>query len=114
MNIILGWVLYTLVILFIAWIIPGFSVENFTAAFILALIIGLINVFIKPFLILITLPINFLTLGVFSLVLNALLFMLAGYFAPGVAINGFWPAFWSAILLSFFGSGISQMQKSNN
>lgn len=114
MYVILRWFLFTALIMFVAWIIPGISVENFISAFVLALLIGFINTFIRPFLALITLPVNFLTLGIFGLVLNALLLMLAGYVTPGVSISGFLPAFLGSILIAFFGSGISQIAKQDN
>ncbi len=109
MMMILRWILFALSVMLAAWLIPGISVENFPAALLLAFIIGLINVFIKPILGLITLPINVLTLGIFGLILNALLFMLAGYFAPGVSIDGFLSAFLGSLLLAFLGSAIFQI-----
>lgn len=109
MIMILRWVLFALAVMLTAWIIPGISVENFPAALLLAFVMGLINTFIKPVLTLVTLPINILTLGVFGLIINALLFMLAGYFAPGVSIDGFMPAFLGSLLLAFLGSAIFQI-----
>lgn len=109
MIMILRWVLFALAVMLTAWIIPGISVENFPAALLLAFVMGLINTFIKPVLTLVTLPINILTLGIFGLIINALLFMLAGYFAPGVSIDGFMPAFLGSLLLAFLGSAIFQI-----
>lgn len=109
MILILRWLLFALAAMFVAWIIPGIEVENFPSALLLAFIMGLINMFIRPILGLITLPVNLLTLGIFGLILNALLFMLAGNFAPGVSIDGFWPALFGSLLLSFLGSGILQI-----
>lgn len=109
---ILRWVLFALAVMLTAWIIPGISVENFPSALLLAFIMGFINMFIKPVLGLITLPINILTLGIFGLILNALLLMLAGYFAPGVTIEGFLPAFLGSLLLAFLGSAIYQIPDS--
>ena len=103
MNIILRWVLFTLAVMLTAYIIPGFSVDGFISALILSLLFGFINTFIKPFLSLITFPVNFLTLGIFGIVLNALLFMLAGYFAPGVSIDGFMPAHLASLLVGILG-----------
>lgn len=96
----LRWLLYSLVILFIAWLIPGISVSGIQSALIAILIIGLINAIIKPLLYLITLPINLLTLGLFSFVLNALLFMLAGYLTPGFTVEGFFSALLGSLILS--------------
>ncbi len=106
---ILRWVLFALAILLTGWLIPGISVENFQSALLVAFIMGLINIFIKPLLLIITLPVNILTLGLFTFVLNALLFMLAGFFAPGVSISGFLPAFLGSLMLAFLGSAIFQI-----
>ena len=86
----LRWFLYSLVILFIAWLIPGISITGLQSALIAVVIIGLINAILKPLVYLITLPINLVTLGLFSLVINALLFMLAGHLTPGFTVEGFW------------------------
>lgn len=109
MFLILRWVLLALAVMFVGWIIPGISVENFQSALLLAFVIGLINMFIKPILTFITLPVNILTLGIFGLILNALLFMLAGNFVPNVDIDGFLSAFLGSLLLSFLGSVIYQI-----
>ena len=66
-------------------------------------IIALINIFIRPLIVFITLPINILTLGIFTLVINALLLMLAGYLAPGVDVEGFLSAFIGSVVLAFLG-----------
>lgn len=97
---ILRWFLYSLIILFIAWLIPGISVSGLGSALIAILIIGLINAILKPLVYFVTLPINLLTLGLFSLVINALLFMLAGYLTPGFSVNGFWSALLGSLILS--------------
>ena len=105
MYLFLRWVGYALVIMFIAWVVPGISVANFLTAMLVAIVIALINVFIKPVLVLITLPINILTLGLFTLIINALLFMFAGYIAPGFEVDGFLSAFLGALLLSILSVG---------
>ena len=111
MMTILKWLGYALAVMFIAGILPGISVDNFLSAILVAVVLGLINVFIKPILLLITLPINFLTLGIFTLVLNALLLMLAGYVTPGFEVDGFWSAFFGALILSILSAGINNFSK---
>lgn len=103
------WVLYALVIMFTAWLIPGIHVAGFVSALIVAIVLGLINMLIKPALKLITLPINVVTLGIFNLILNALLLMLAGFLSPGFTVDGFWSALFGAILISLFSSGIERI-----
>lgn len=86
-NILIRWVVYAILIIFVSWIVPGIEVDNFISAMFVCIIIALINTFIKPLLQLITLPINILTLGLFSLVINALMLMLAGWIAPDLKLK---------------------------
>ena len=87
----------------------GNEVDNFISAMFVCIIIALINTFIKPLLQLITLPINILTLGLFSLVINALMLMLAGWIAPGFEVEGFLSALFGSLLLSLFALGVSRI-----
>ncbi len=103
----LKWIGLALGIMFVGWVVPGITISNFVTALIAAVVIALINVFIKPVLIFLTLPINILTLGLFILVINALLFMFVAYLVPGVQVEGFWSAFLGALLLSIIALGIS-------
>lgn len=100
MNIILRLVLNTLVVLAVAYILPGVSVNGYMAAFVAALAIGVINAVIKPILFVLTLPITIVTLGIFTLILNALLLMLASAIVPGFEIHGFWTAVLFGIIFS--------------
>ena len=104
---------FSLIIMFISWIIPGISVDGFWSAFIVTIIIALINVFIKPILVLVTLPINILTLGLFTFIINALLFMFASYIAPGFEIESFFSAFIGALLLSILSIGLNSIGPDN-
>lgn len=113
MFLFLRWVGFALVIMFIAWVVPGISVANFLTAMIAAAVIALINVFIKPALILVTLPINIVTLGLFTLIINALLFMFAGFIAPGFEIENFLSAFIGALLLSILSIGLNSIGSDN-
>ncbi len=113
MFLFLRWVGFALVIMFIAWVVPGISVANFLTAMIAAAVIALINVFIKPVLVLVTLPINIVTLGLFTLIINALLFMFAGFIAPGFEIDNFLSAFIGALLLSILSIGLNSIGPDN-
>ena len=106
MNVIFRWILSALLIMFIAWIVPGISVSNFLTA-----LVALINTFIKPLVTFIAMPVNFLTLGLFSLVINALLFLLAGKIISGIEIDGFWSALLGSLILSVFSPMISNLDK---
>lgn len=103
MILLLRWLLYTLAVMFVGWIIPGIDVANWQSAMLICVIMALINIFIRPLVTVITLPINLLTLGLFGVIINAALFLLAGYFAPGVHIDGFLNALLGSIVLAFLG-----------
>lgn len=108
-NTILRWLVTSFVLVFIAWVVPGIEVENFSSAMIACVVIALINAFIKPVLQFISLPVTVLTLGLFSLVINALLFMLAGYITPGVEVKGFLSALIGSVILSLAMLGIAKI-----
>lgn len=96
----LTWLLNAVALLLLPEVIAGLEVASYTSALVTALLLGLINALIRPVLILITLPITLLTLGLFTLVINALLFWGVSGLVSGVTVAGFWPAFWSALLYS--------------
>ena len=107
MVLVLKWLALSLAIMFVGWLVPGITISSFTTALIASLAIALINLVIKPILVFLTLPINILTLGLFILVINALLFMFVAYLIPGVEVDGFWSAFLGALILSILSIGIS-------
>jgi putative membrane protein len=106
MKLIFHLVVSVLAIIITSYLVSGASVTLF-GALLLAVVLGVINLFVKPIVKLIAFPITILTLGLFSLVINALFIILASYIVPGFYIAGFWPAFWFSIVLSlinaFFG-----------
>ena len=110
MKMFLRWLIFALLIVFIAWIVPGIKVSNFLGAMIACIMIALINIFIRPLVEFISLPINFLTLGLFSLVINALLLMLAGIITPGFEVDGFLSALFGSILLSLFSGAVEKIK----
>ena len=111
MKLIIKWLCYALAIVFIAWLLPGIEVSSFVSALIVAIVLGLINVFIKPILLFITLPLNIITLGLFTLIINAFLLWLAGYLSPGFEVEGFWSALLGSIILSVLSTAINSMSK---
>jgi len=96
---ILQWIISALTLLIVSYVVPGFHVSSFWAALVTALILGLINLVIRPILLLITLPINLVTLGLFTFVINALMLLLASSIVKGFSIDGFMPALIGAILV---------------
>lgn len=92
-----------------AYLLPGASV-TLTGAVVLAVVLGVINIFIKPLVKVITLPLTILTLGIFSLVINALFIILASKIVPGFTVSGFWTAFWFSIILSLVNALFNRFQ----
>jgi putative membrane protein len=101
------WCISFIAILVAAYLVPNVTHDSFLSLVLLAIVLGVINMFFKPIILLLTLPVNILTLGLFSLVVNALLVMLADMIVPGFGVLGFWSAFFFSIVISlvtaFFG-----------
>jgi len=110
MSLIINWIVSAVAIGIAAYLIPGINV-TWVGALVLAVVLGLINAFLKPLINLITLPLNILTLGLFALVVNALLVLLAGMVVPGFTVDGFWPAFFFAIVVSLVGALFGMWRK---
>jgi putative membrane protein len=87
-------------ILFFSKILPGIQVKNFATAFVVSILMALLNSIVKPVLIFLTLPVTLLTLGLFILVINAFLIWLAGQLINDFKVNGFWPALFMGIFIS--------------
>lgn len=102
MRLLLTWLGSALAIIIISYLLPGVTVAGFWAALWVALFLGLVNIVIRPLLILLTLPINILTLGLFTFVINALLVLLASSVIEGFDVAGFWVALLFGIILSIF------------
>jgi putative membrane protein len=109
MSLILVWILNAVALLVVAYLLPGIMVASFGSALIAALVLGLLNMLVKPVLVLLTLPITIVTLGLFLLVLNALLFWFAGSVLKGFQVNGFWWAVGGAILYSLISGLLSRL-----
>ena len=104
MHIISKLILSALAILLAAYLIPGITVDSFYTALIVALILGILNIIVKPILIILTLPITILTLGLFMFVINGFLFWFLGTFVKGFHVDGFLTAILGALLVSFINS----------
>lgn len=99
MKLFFHWFIATLAILISAYVIPGVTI-TLSGALVAAVVLGALNLFIRPILLVLTLPITIVTLGIFSLVINAALVLLAAYLVPGFSVAGFWAAFLFALVLS--------------
>jgi putative membrane protein len=91
----------SLLVMIIAYLMKGVVVDEFTTALTVAIVLGLLNFFVKPILILFTLPVTVLTLGLFLLVINAIMIMLCDHFVDGFEVDSFWTALFFSIILSF-------------
>lgn len=92
-------------------IIPGLSIDTWQTAIFAGVILGILNGFVKPVLIFLTLPVTILTLGLFILVINVMLFGLAAWLLPGFSIAGFVPALFGTLLVSVVHMFVRQAQK---
>ncbi len=94
------WAVNIAALIAVVHIVPGIYVDRLETVIVAALILGLINAFFKPFLILLTLPINILSLGLFTFVINGFMLYMASWLVRGFSIAGFWNAFWGALFFS--------------
>lgn len=94
------WIVNSTALLVVAHIVSGVSVDNWVTVFVAALVLGLLNAFLRPVLIFLTLPVTILTLGLFTFVINAALFYMAAHLVRGFHVAGFWQAFVAAFVFS--------------
>lgn len=113
MKFIFRMLLTAIAVMVIANFLPGVEVESYYSAIFVALVLSLLRVTVKPVLIFFTLPFTIVTLGLFLLVINAIIIMLAGYFVDGFYVSGFWVAMLFSLLLSLFQSVLFDLVKEN-
>jgi len=97
----LRWLILTLAILASAYVLKGIEVSGFVPALAAAAILGILNAFVRPLLLLLTLPLNILSLGLFTFVINAFLLKMASLVIAGFTVEGFFPALLASIFISF-------------
>ena len=100
-----------LAVLLTSYLLPGVHVANFFWAVLVALVLAFMNVTVKPFLIILTIPVTVVTLGLFLLVINAVVILLVGYFIPGFDVDGFWWAIGFSLVLSIVNSVLNSIIK---
>jgi putative membrane protein len=108
-NTVIRWIINAVLLMLIPYVVPGVEMKNFGTAMVAALVLAFVNALIKPILVLLTLPINLLTLGLFILVINGLMFWLVSAVVKGFQISGFWPAFFAALVFSIFSIGLNYL-----
>lgn len=111
MGILINWLVSGLAILATSYLLSGVHIEGFSTALIVAVVLGIVNAFLKPILVILTLPINILTLGLFTLVINAILVLLVSSLVPGFKVSGFLWALLFSLVLSVVNSILHQVIK---
>ena len=101
MRLLMKWTASAMAVAIIAWILPGVHITGFGTALMLAAVLALLNIFVKPFLILLTIPATLFTLGLFLLVINAAIVLMAESLVPGFEVDGFGWALVFSLLYSF-------------
>ena len=108
----IGTLLVNVLTLFVvSYILPGFQIDGLTAALVVAVLIGVVNTFIKPLLQILTLPLTLLTLGLWAFVINVLLLLGVAYVVPGFSVDGFLTAAIASILLALVSSFLQNLTK---
>jgi len=100
MNLIIKLLLSALAVMLVAYLLPGVTVESFWVALIVAALLALLNVTLKPLLVILTIPVTIVTLGLFLLVINALMILLADALISGFFVSNFWWALAFSLILS--------------
>jgi putative membrane protein len=103
MRLLLHWILSAVALLVVSHFVPGFQVRGLIPALIAAVVIGLLNATVGLFLKIITFPLSILTLGIFLLVINGAMILVASAIVPGFHVYGLGPAFWGAVVLALLG-----------
>lgn len=112
-QLLLKWTLNSVALFAVMKLISGIQIDRFQHLLMATLVIGLLNVFLRPIIILLTLPVTLLTLGLFTFVINGLIFFLAAEIVPGFHVNGFGAAFIAALLFSLLSSLLNMIFGTN-
>ncbi|MHB9097479.1 MAG: phage holin family protein [Syntrophales bacterium] len=119
-GVLLRWVVLTAAVLAASWFLDGIRVDSLVSAVLAAAMLGLLNAFLRPLLIILTLPLNIVTLGLFTFLINALMLKIASELIPGFTVRGFWTAVIGALiiglvswLLNAFIGGRGKMDRSS-
>ncbi len=114
MNGVVRFLMSGLAVLLASYLLPGVSVEHYGYALLVAVVLALANVVVKPLLVILTIPLTVFTLGLFLLVINAVIILLVDYLVPGFNVDGFWWALGFSLILSLFNSMFTDLAKKKN
>jgi len=112
MGLLLRILVNAVALLAVAYLVPGIVVSGFVGALVAAIVLGVVNAVLKPILIILSLPLEIITLGLFTFVINALLFWFVGQLGLGLTVTGFWPALIGSIVLSIVSLILSALVRS--
>ena len=111
MNLIVRLIISTLAVLITAYVLPGVHIDSFLTGIMVAVVLACLNTLVKPLLILLSLPAVIFTLGLFLIVINTFIILLADNLIDGFSVNGFWSALWFSIVLSLVTSILNAIKK---
>ncbi len=111
MKLILKLLLNALAVVILSYILPGVGVDSITTAILVALVLSILNFLVKPILVILTLPITILTLGLFLLIINAIIILITAHFISGFQVSSIWWALIFSLLLSFLQSILHSILK---
>lgn len=111
MNFIVKILISSLAVMVSAWLLPFVSVDDYFTGIAVALILSFLNAVLKPLLVILTLPVTVVTLGLFLLVINAIIILITNSLLDGFHVGGFWSALFFSLILSFVTSVFERMQK---
>jgi putative membrane protein len=100
-GVLLRWLVLTAAVLAASWLLDGIRVDGLLSALLAAATLGILNAFLRPLIILLTLPVNILTLGLFTFIINALMLQIVSELIPGFMVHGFWTAVLGALIIGF-------------
>lgn len=109
MNLLIKLLISTIVVFVLSYFLPGVHVTDLTGALLVAVVLGLLNTFLKPILVLLTIPVTFFTLGLFLLVINAIIILICDYFIVEFRVDGFLDALLFSVLLSIIQSILNKI-----
>lgn len=112
-NIAIRWLILTLSILLAAFLLDGVRVETFGSAITAAAMLGILNTFIRPFLLLLTLPVTLVSLGLFAFVINAFLLQMTAAMVRGFDVSGFWTALIASLVISLVNVALTGLRFEN-
>lgn len=100
MKLLARWIMGAMAVMAADWMLDGILVANFVTGMIVTAVLVLLNLLVKPVLVMLTIPFTLLTMGLFLLVINAVIILLAGEIVPGFTVDGFWPALWFSLIFA--------------